>query len=51
MGRSALKAEKALFGPISEANTRPRIFLKVNVTTRYRQTVGRKSRYSKLKTI
>ncbi len=43
MGSSGLKAEKALFGLISEANTRP-------VTTRYRQ-VGRKSRYSKLKTI
>jgi hypothetical protein len=32
--------------PDFQANTRPRIFLKANVTTRYRKTVVRKSRYS-----
>ncbi len=40
------KGSKGTLRPDFEANTRPRIFLKVIVTTIYRKTLGSKSRYS-----
>jgi hypothetical protein len=45
-GRRALKAVKALRGLISRPIQDLRFFLKANVTTRYRKTVVRKSRFS-----
>jgi hypothetical protein len=45
-GRRALKAVKALRGLISRPIQDLGIFIKANVTTRYRKEVVKKSRYT-----
>ncbi len=44
-GQQRPKGRKGTLRPDFQANTRPKVFL-ANVTTRYRKTVVRKSRYS-----
>jgi hypothetical protein len=43
-GQEHPKGSKGTLRPDIQANNRPRIFLKANVTTRYRKTVVRESR-------
>ncbi len=42
----ASKGSKGTLRPDFQASTRPRLFFKANVTTRYRKTVVRNSRYN-----
>ena len=50
-GQERPKGRKGTLRPEFQANTRPRIFYKANVTPRYRKTVVGKSQLTKLKTI